>query len=208
MTVLIGGSASPGSPDLTCSLNFSLTGGAVCWSLDGIPTVDCVSWGSFSGSLPSSAGTPFTPPPDGTAMRRSIAAGSPNLLQDVDDTNNSAADFEPCPMNPRNNAAPIVETPCPGARTGGGGSAGRPNTKIKKRPKNKSGDDSPTFKFKSTESHSKFKCKLDHKPFKKCKSPKTYHGLDSGKHVFKVKAIDSDGNADKTPAKDTFKVLP
>jgi hypothetical protein len=64
------------------------------------------------------------------------------------------------------------------------------------------------LKFKSTEACSTFKCKIDHKKFRKCKSPKTYHGLDSGKHVFKVKAIDADGNVDKTPAKDMFKILP
>ena len=80
----------------------------------------------------------------------------------------------------------------------------RRNTKIKKRPKNRSGDDSPTFKFKSTEAGSTFKCKLDHKKFHKCKSPKTYHGLDPGKHTFKVEAIDADGNVDPTPAKDKF----
>ena len=37
----------------------------------------------------------------------------------------------------------------------------------------------------------------------------TYHGLDPGKHTFKVEAIDADGNVDKTPAKDKFKkILP
>jgi len=53
-----------------------------------------------------------------------------------------------------------------------------------------------------------FKCKLDQKKFHKCKSPKTYHGLDAGKHTFKVEAIDASGIADKTPAKDKFKILP
>ena len=53
-----------------------------------------------------------------------------------------------------------------------------------------------------------FKCKLRSQGFRKCKSPKTYRGLDPGKHKFKVEAIDSNGNVDSTPAKDKFKVLP
>jgi hypothetical protein len=206
MTVLIADSGGPANADLSCpGIQLSPAGGAVCWRTDIPPPVDCMSWGSFTGSVNSPAGTPAVSPPAGMALRRSIAAGNKNLLEPSDDTNNSAADFEVCPPNPRSNSAPIIEASCPGARGGGGG--GTPNTKIKKRPKNKSDDDSPTFKFKSTESGSKFKCKLDRKKYKRCKSPKTYHGLDPGKHVFKVKAVDADGNADKTPAKDSFKVL-
>jgi hypothetical protein len=203
-TVLIGGPAAPGSPDYVDAVfptYFSTisAGGAVCWE-----TLDCVSWGNFSGSLGSPTGTPAAAIPNGSALRRSICAGNPTLLEAGDDTNNSAADFSLVAPDPHNNASPITEAPCPG----GGGDNDRPNTKIKKRPKNRSDDTSPTFKFKSTETGSKFKCKLDRKKFRKCKSPKTYHGLDPGKHTFKVKAIDADGNVDKTPAKDGFKVLP
>jgi hypothetical protein len=102
----------------------------------------------------------------------------------------------------------LVQATIETASAGNGGGGVDPNTKIKKRPKNKSDDTTPTFKFKATEAGSTFKCKLDHKKFKKCKSPKTFHGLDPGKHKFKVEAIDSDGNVDSTPAKDKFKVLP
>jgi hypothetical protein len=129
------------------------------------------------------------------SLTRTIARGCPTALDDADDTNNSAADFTITAPNPRNSSSPITETPC---KNGSGG--GAPNTKIKKRPKNRSADDSPTFKFKSTESGSTFKCKLDHKKFHKCKSPKTYHGVAPGKHTFKVEAIDADGNVDPTPA--------
>ena len=47
-------------------------GGAVCWE-----SLDCVSWGSFGGSLPSPAGSPAAPIPDGMALRRTIAPGIP-----------------------------------------------------------------------------------------------------------------------------------
>ncbi len=125
------------------------------------------------------------------------------MLEASDDTGNNASDFSIQPRAPRPNAITPPEKSCGGP----GNPSGAPNTKIKKRPKNRSHDDSPTFKFKSTESGSKFKCKLDRKKFHKCRSPKTYHHVKPGKHVFKVKAIDADGNVDKTPAKDRFKVL-
>lgn len=64
-----------------------------------------------------------------------------------------------------------------------------------------------TFKFVSSEPGSTFQCKLDKKPFKKCRSPKKYKKLKPGKHVFKVRAIDAAGNVDSSPAKKKFRVL-
>jgi hypothetical protein len=178
------------------------TGGAVCWDNTHI---DCMAYGTFNNStalLP--VGNPAPAPPPGMSLTRTIARGCPTALDDADDTNDSAADFSVTSSNPRNSTSPITEQACaPGVGVGGD-----PNTTIKKRPKNKSGDDSPTFKFKSDEVASTFKCKLDRKKFHKCKSPKTYHGLDPGKHSFKVEAIDADSNIDPTPAKDKFKILP
>jgi hypothetical protein len=182
--------------------------GAVCYTENDPPTytpIDCVSYGAFTGSLP--AGTPAVATPFEQTLERKIGANCATALDVADDTNNSAADFALSTNPPRNNGTTPTEKVCPGGG-GKGGKGGDPNTKIKKRPKNKSADDSPTFKFKSTETGSTFKCKLDHKKFHSCKSPKTYHGLDPGKHKFKVEAIDSGGNADSTPAKDKFKVLP
>ena len=212
-TILIGNSV-PGAdfnnPGVVIPAN-----GAVCYdqtnSYNGTGGLDCVAWGSFTGTAHplSSPGLPVALPGVGLAagqsLVRKINRGCVTLLDSADDTNNSSADFALGTPIGRNNAATPTEKPC----TGTGGSTGAdPNTKIKKRPKNKSDDTSPTFKFKSTEAGSTFKCKLDHKKFHKCKSPKTYHGLDPGKHKFKVEAIDSSGNVDPTPAKDKFKVLP
>jgi len=82
-----------------------------------------------------------------------------------------------------------------------------PETKITKGPKAKIHSTTAKFKFSSSESGSSFECKLDKKPFKKCKSPKRYKKLKPGKHVFKVRAIDAAGNVDGTPAKRKFRVL-
>lgn len=168
-------------------------GGAVCWDET---LVDCMAYGAFTNTLGLPVGHRASAPPADMSLTRTITRGCATALDGADDTNNSAADFSATTPNPRNSASPITETPCDA-----------PNTKIKKRPKNRSHDDSPRFKFRSDKRNSTFKCKLDRKPFRKCHSPKTYHHVRPGKHVFKVKAIDANGNVDPTPAKDTFRVL-
>src|SRR6185312_4163539 len=82
-----------------------------------------------------------------------------------------------------------------------------PQTKINKGPKAKSHSTTATFKFTSTVRGSTYQCKLDKGKFKKCKSPKKYKGLKPGKHVFKVRAVNSAGKADPTPAKRKFTIL-
>ncbi|HEX8959041.1 MAG TPA: hypothetical protein VF770_04400, partial [Solirubrobacterales bacterium] len=100
------------TPDLTISPAADLlspAGGAVCW---GATALDCVSWGSFSGTLPSPAGTPAAAISNGMALRRTIARGCPTALDEADDTNNSSADFAEAMPSPRNNATPPTETLC------------------------------------------------------------------------------------------------
>jgi Ca2+-binding RTX toxin-like protein len=54
------------------------------------------------------------------------------------------------------------------------------------------------FRFGATE-RSRFQCKLDAKPWRRCRSPLRTH-LAIGRHTFRVFAIDSAGNRDRTPA--------
>lgn len=56
-----------------------------------------------------------------------------------------------------------------------------------------------TFAFAANEPGATFRCKLDRKPFKPCRSPRIYR-LKSGRHTFRVFAIDRAGNRDRTPA--------
>lgn len=63
-----------------------------------------------------------------------------------------------------------------------------------------------TFRFSSTVAGSSFECRFDRKPFKGCKSPKTYKGLAEGRHVFKVRAVGPNGLRDPQAAKRVFKV--
>jgi Ca2+-binding RTX toxin-like protein len=54
------------------------------------------------------------------------------------------------------------------------------------------------FRFAANE-RSRFECKLDAKPYRRCHSPLRVH-LPPGRHAFRVFAIDAAGNRDKTPA--------
>jgi hypothetical protein len=65
-----------------------------------------------------------------------------------------------------------------------------------------------TFSFKATGGVGarRFECKLDSASFAACVAPKTYKGLTRGGHTFKVRAIDSRGKVDPTPAMRTFNI--
>jgi hypothetical protein len=52
-----------------------------------------------------------------------------------------------------------------------------------------------------------FFCRLDRRPFAKCRSPKRYGGLSTGRHRFEVKAVDEAGNEDRTPLVHRFRIL-
>jgi hypothetical protein len=51
-----------------------------------------------------------------------------------------------------------------------------------------------------------FKCKIDRRRYRPCRSPKRFRHLRKGRHTIRVKAIDSQGVADPTPARIGFKL--
>ncbi len=51
-----------------------------------------------------------------------------------------------------------------------------------------------------------FECELGNAPYRSCSSPKTYKHLADGKHIFRVRAVDSRGNVDPTPALARFRI--
>ena len=63
-----------------------------------------------------------------------------------------------------------------------------------------------TFRFSSSQPDSSFRCSLDGKAFRNCGSPRTYNGLDRGKHTFKVTARSAQKADDPSPAKESFKI--
>jgi hypothetical protein len=198
------------APDATMAPGLDPAGGAACWE-----SLDCVSWGGFSGSLPSPAGSPAAGIPDGMALRRTIVPGCATLLEPTDDRDNSAADFAAVFPAPRPNSVAPTERACAssggqsgmGPTSGGQGAVGPPQTTLKRRPPRRTHDRTPTFRFAADERGSSFECKLDGRAFKACHSPLTTRRLSLGPHVFKVRARDDSGRLDSSPASCSFRVL-
>jgi len=61
------------------------------------------------------------------------------------------------------------------------------------------------FAFGASEPAARFLCKLDRAPFRPCGSPRRYR-LRLGSHVFRVVAIDTAGNRDRSPARFAFSI--
>ena len=61
------------------------------------------------------------------------------------------------------------------------------------------------FRFASSESGSRFLCRLDRRAYASCRPPRAY-AVGLGLHVFRVFAVDSAGNRDATPALFRFRL--
>lgn len=70
----------------------------------------------------------------------------------------------------------------------------------------RTGDHAAKVRFRSDDPGATFECKLDKRGFRDCESPKRYRELDPGRHKVKVRAGDSAGNVDPTPAKRKFRI--
>jgi hypothetical protein len=99
----------------------------------------------------------------------------------------------PPPPPPETTPPPPTETP-------------PPDTRISLKPGAQTKDRTPTFKFKSTVAGATFKCTLDGKALKPCRSPLTTKKLSFGRHTLKVSAVVG-GVPDPTPALVSFKVV-
>jgi lysophospholipase L1-like esterase len=94
----------------------------------------------------------------------------------------------------------------PSTRCGATPDLNPPDTTIKSGPA-RTHDPTPTFTFKSSESHSKFKCALDSASFRACSATYTTPTLALGRHTLDVEAKDRAGNVDPAPAAASFKVV-
>src|SRR5437773_2270306 len=79
-----------------------------------------------------------------------------------------------------------------------------PDTTLTATPPALTNSASASFTFAATEAGSTFQCALDGGGFAPCASPQTYSALASGNHTFQVRATDSAGNTDPTPASFTW----
>ena len=84
-----------------------------------------------------------------------------------------------------------------------------PDTTIDSGPSGTVGSTSAEFGFSSDQGDATFQCKLDGGTFEACASPKSVPdegALAEGTHTFEVRAVDTAGGADPTPASRTWKV--
>jgi len=56
------------------------------------------------------------------------------------------------------------------------------------------------FRFPSPDPEATFECSLDGGAYYGCSSPENINGPSEGRHVFEVRAVDAEGNADPSPA--------
>jgi hypothetical protein len=75
-----------------------------------------------------------------------------------------------------------------------------PDTAISSGPSGTTTATTASLAFSATESGSTYECSLDSGSWGACTSPKSYSGLTVGSHSFAVKASDSAGNTDASPA--------
>lgn len=81
-----------------------------------------------------------------------------------------------------------------------------PDTKITLKPPAKTRDRTPAVKFKATVAGATYRCSIDGKPFKACRSPFTAPVLKPGRHTIRIAAV-AGGVTDPTPAVAIFKIL-
>ena len=179
MTFLIGSATAHSefhvAVDELEDLDIDPAGGAVCFvSNEGFGLVDCVSWGTFSGSLPQ-AGAKFNPAGGlSDANFRAIRRKGPSGEQD---TNQSANDFEFVDAAPRNDNGDVGELV---------------ETTITSGPPAKTGDPSATFTFTSNRAGATFECRLDSiedADFTACSSGHNTGALGATTHFMDIRAV-------------------
>jgi hypothetical protein len=82
-----------------------------------------------------------------------------------------------------------------------------PKTTITSGPSARTRNRTATFRFRSSEAGSTFRCRLDGGATRSCSSPRMYRNLRPGLHTFRVRAIDPAGNVDLSPAVWSWRIL-
>jgi glucose/arabinose dehydrogenase len=83
-----------------------------------------------------------------------------------------------------------------------------PDTVLGDHPGKSTRSGAAHFTFSATESGVTFRCRLDARPARPCHSPRRYRALVTGRHVFRVVAVNGSGAADPTPAIFRWKIEP
>ena len=185
-------------------------GGAVCWE-----AIDCVSWGSFTGSPAVARGIA------GDARRRPGRHGSAphHRARLPHAARGDRRSRQQRPRLPGGLPRPEAQfhsprrarVHIPAGRQWRRALAGStavvvPQTSITRAPGHRTHDRTPTFRFIADIPGATFLCRLDRGSFRRCRSPFTSKSLRRGRHVFAVKARAPGGATDPSPALYRFRV--
>jgi hypothetical protein len=81
-----------------------------------------------------------------------------------------------------------------------------PQTRISTRPRRRSHDRTPRFRFTADEPAGGFACRIDRKRWSACDGGAATYRLEPGRHSIEVRATDLVGNTDPTPARYLFTI--
>ncbi len=171
---------SGSTTDTTASVSFTSTedGSSFACRVDGGAWAPCASPEGFS----------------------SLAAGAHTIeVRATDAAGNADA-------SPASRSWTILSVPDPDP-TPPAGDTTSPDTSISSGPATITSSRSAAFAFAATETPAKLDCSLDGRSWRGCTGPKTYTGLDRGRHVFRVRSTDSAGNVDATPAEYRWSIV-
>jgi len=171
---------------------------------DSDPTIDCGD--GFDTAL-----IDFAPHVDGPPVGcESIEERAPNSFRPPD----TPPDPEPTP-EPEEQPPPLpqvltpIASPRPPAPKPPQGDRTPPETRLLRHPgaqlRTARQTRSVSFVFKASEAGSRFRCSIDRRPYRPCRSPRSYR-LGSGRHIFRVFAFDPSGNRDRSPAGFRFRI--
>lgn len=119
----------------------------------------------------------------GAGLATVLGDGGPARVEAATETSTPAS------TAPRT-VAPPPAAPAPAARD-----TRAPTVAITGAPGRRTTLPSATFAFRSSEARSRYRCRLDEGPARRCTSPVAYDDLAPGRHLFAVRAIDAAGNA-------------
>jgi len=183
---------------------------------DADPVIDCgggekdialVDHPEYGDAAPAGCENVYEADPNEFAIpEEEIPAGEPP----VDESPESEPPLETPGFSPPATPAPPGAAPAgPTPATAGGTDSTPPRTRILRRPRrlafSRQRRRRVSFAFASNEAGSGFRCKLDRGRFGRCRSPRRYR-VRSGRHVFRVYAVDAVGNRDRSPALFRFRV--
>jgi hypothetical protein len=115
----------------------------------------------------------------------------------------------PPPETQEEAPAPPAAGPPSGAPTPPRSDRTAPRTSIRRHPprllRSRKARRRVAFAFGSNEAGSRFRCRIDRRPFRACASPRAFR-VGRGRHAFAVFAIDGAGNRDASPATFRFRM--